>query len=68
MEPYQDAQTGYEVRVLTDGATHTKPYFDTESTTPDDVRVFATLGHARVLDQIRRADTLLQAEDPHGKV
>ena len=42
MEVYQDPETGYEVKVLTDGATHTKPYFDTETTTPDDGRAFAT--------------------------
>ncbi len=42
MEIYQDAGTGYEVRVLTSGVTHVKPYFDTETTTPDDKRAFAT--------------------------
>jgi hypothetical protein len=45
MRTYEDPQTGYEVRVLTEGAegtTHTKPYFDTESTTPDDALAFAT--------------------------
>ena len=42
MKTYEDPQTGYEVRVLTQGPTHTKPYFDTETTTPDDARAFAT--------------------------
>ena len=42
MKTYEDPETGYEIRVLTDGVTHTKPYFDTETTTPDDARAFAT--------------------------
>jgi hypothetical protein len=42
LETYADVETGYEIRVLTDGMTHTKPYFDTETTTPDDSRAFAT--------------------------
>ena len=42
MRTCQDRETGYTVRVLTEGAAHTKPYFDTESTTPDDTRAFAT--------------------------
>ena len=42
MRTYEDRETGYTVRVLTEGAAHTKPYFDNESTTPDDARAFAT--------------------------
>ena len=42
LETYTDIYTGYEISVLTDGVMHTKPYFDTESTTPDDTRAFAT--------------------------
>lgn len=39
---YNDPQTGYEVRVLTKGPNNTKPYFDTEATTPDDARALVT--------------------------
>ena len=42
MRTYEDRETGYTVRVLTEGAAHTKPYFDNESITPDDARAFAT--------------------------
>lgn len=42
MQTYADTESGYEIRVLTDGVTHTKPYFDTETTAPDDTRAFAT--------------------------
>lgn len=41
MENYTDPESGYEIRVLTEGAAHTKPYFDTETTTTDDSRAFA---------------------------
>lgn len=42
MTTYQDPQTGYKIRILTEGGKYTKPYFDTESTTPDDKCVIAT--------------------------
>jgi len=42
MNTYCDAETGYEIRILTEGGRYTKPYFDTETTTTDDARAIVT--------------------------
>ncbi len=42
MKRYCDGTTGYEICILTENGRYTKPYFDTETTTPDDQKAIVT--------------------------